>query len=50
MKFVYVVAAGDWYKEVSKEEYDAFTGEKHKWPSHWRLMVLTEMLLPYRRN
>lgn len=50
MKTVYVIAAGDWYKEVSKEEWGKFEGEKHIFPSHWRLMLLTEMLLPYRWN
>lgn len=48
MKVVYIIAKGDWYKEVSKEEWDKFEGEKHIVPGHWKLMMVTEWLLKYR--
>lgn len=47
MKVVYVIC-NDGYKEVSKEEYDSFEGEKFFGPPHWRLMLIAEMLLKYR--
>ena len=48
MKVVWVILKDDKYQEVSKEEYDAFDGEKFIAPSHWRLMLIGELLLPLR--
>lgn len=49
MKAVYIIADGDWYKEVSREEWDNFKGEKHIVPSHWKLMLITDWLVGLRR-
>lgn len=48
MKLVYVILRDGEHQEVSKEEYDAFAGEKWILPSHWRLMLAAELLLPLR--
>lgn len=48
MKFVWVILKDNRYQEVSKEEYDAFDGEKFMAPSHWGLMLATSILLPLR--
>ena len=48
MKVVYVIHDDNGYREVSREEYDVFEGEKFSAPPHWRLMLVAEMLLPYR--
>lgn len=47
MKRVYIINDGK-YREVSKEEYNAFEGEKFIAPPHWRMMIIAEMLLLYR--
>lgn len=47
MKAVYVINDGR-YHAVSREEYDAFEGEKFLAPPHWRMLVVTELLLAYR--
>ena len=47
MQVVYVINDGR-YHEVSREEYDAFEGEKFFTCPHWRLMLVAEMLLKYR--
>ena len=48
MKVVWVILKNHKYQEVSKEEYDAFEGEKYMLPSYWRLMLATSILLPLR--
>ena len=48
MKIVYVILKDKYYQEVSREEYDAFDGEKFSAPSFWRLMLVGELLLPLR--
>ena len=48
MKFLYYIVKSDKMNEVSKEEHDAFDGEKYRLPSTWKTMIVTEMLLPLR--
>ena len=48
MIVVWVVLKDGRYQEVSKEEYDAFDGEKFMAPSYWRLMLGAAFLLPLR--
>lgn len=48
MKIVYVILKDEKYQEVSREEYEDFEGEKYILPSFWRLMLVVELLLPYR--
>ena len=48
MKILFYVIKEGKMQEVSKEEYDAFEGEKYCLPSTWRLMLVAEMLLPLR--
>ena len=48
MKIVYIILRDNHYQEVSKEEYDAFDGEKFFAPPFWRLMLVGELLLPLR--
>lgn len=48
MRIVYVIVKDNEYQEVPREEYDKFEGEKYILPSFWRLMLVGELLLPYR--
>lgn len=49
MKVVYVICKDGYWTEVSKEEYDSFSGEKFCANPWWRMQLVQDWLLTLRR-
>jgi len=48
MRFMYYILKDGKWTETDYETYRAFEGEKQVRPSTWKLLMISQMLLPYR--